>query len=86
MNQPNARAHVQPVGVPVTLEWRNLDLYVKTKTGHQQILFGMSGAARPGELIALMGPSGAGKTSFMNMLAGRNRCHYRQPHYPQNRV
>ena len=31
----------------------------------------MTGAFRPGVLTALMGASGAGKTTFMDVLAGR---------------
>jgi ABC-type multidrug transport system ATPase subunit len=36
-----------------------------------QLLHGVSGAFRPGVLTALMGVSGAGKTTLMDVLAGR---------------
>jgi ABC-type Fe3+/spermidine/putrescine transport system ATPase subunit len=36
-----------------------------------QVLQGVTGEIRPGEVTAVMGPSGAGKTSFMMTLAGK---------------
>lgn len=38
---------------------------------YKQILTNVSGKARPGEMIAIMGPSGGGKTSLLNFLAQR---------------
>ena len=36
-----------------------------------ELLKGVTGAFRPGILTCLMGASGAGKTTFMDVLAGR---------------
>ena len=36
-----------------------------------ELLKGITGAFQPGVLTALMGASGAGKTTFMDVLAGR---------------
>jgi len=37
----------------------------------KQILHNIDVKCRPGELVALMGPSGAGKTTLLNVMAGR---------------
>lgn len=52
---------------PVLLEFKDLQLAV----GEKQIIKGVSGHAAPGHVVALMGPSGAGKTSLLDLLAGR---------------
>jgi ABC-type multidrug transport system ATPase subunit len=36
----------------------------------KQVLKGVSGTFKSGELTAIMGPSGAGKTSLLNLLTG----------------
>ena len=41
--------------------------------GKKTILNDISGSMKGGEVCALMGPSGAGKTSLLNVLAGRVR-------------
>ena len=41
-----------------------------------ELLKGVSGAFRPGVLTALMGISGAGKTTLMDVLAGRKTGGY----------
>jgi ABC-type multidrug transport system ATPase subunit len=35
------------------------------------VLAGVSGALRSGRLTAIMGPSGAGKTSLLNVVSGK---------------
>ncbi len=41
-----------------------------------ELLRGISGAFRPGVLTCLMGVSGAGKTTLMDVLAGRKTSKY----------
>eukprot|EP00052_Salpingoeca_macrocollata_P002474 m.30691 g.30691 ORF g.30691 m.30691 type:complete len:648 (+) comp12321_c0_seq1:96-2039(+) len=51
----------------VCLEFRHLSFSI----GEQKILHDVSGFAQPGQVLAIMGASGAGKTTLMNLLAGR---------------
>ena len=44
----------------------------KSKKAQPPILTNITGIAKPGDLIAIMGSSGSGKTTFLNMLAKRN--------------
>lgn len=57
---------------PVTLAFKDLRYYVGNPSGHGelQLLQNVSGVFRPGVLTALMGASGAGKTTLMDVLAG----------------
>ena len=41
-----------------------------------ELLKGITGAFQPGVLTALMGASGAGKTTFMDVLAGRKNSEH----------
>ena len=54
---------------PITLQFTNVSL---TLSSGQQILSDVTGHFPHSRLIAIMGPSGAGKTSFLNVLAGRS--------------
>lgn len=56
----------------VHLEWNDICFCVKDAKGEKkEILQNLSGKAAPGSLTAIMGASGAGKTSLLNILASR---------------
>lgn len=61
---------------PVKLSFENLRYSVNSNPGDsgsplKEILFGLSGEIRPGEMVAIMGPSGSSKTTLLNALASR---------------
>ncbi|XP_043687306.1 pleiotropic drug resistance protein 3-like [Telopea speciosissima] len=65
---------------PLTMTFQNLHYYIDTPTAMRergfkqknlQLLHDITGAFRPGVLTALMGVSGAGKTTLMDVLSGR---------------
>jgi ABC-type multidrug transport system ATPase subunit len=57
---------------PVTLAFKDLRYYVPNPAGagELQLLHNISGVFQPGVLTALMGASGTGKTTLMDVLAG----------------
>ena len=56
----------------VQIKWKNIHVEVKAGDKRAPILQDINGYANPGSLLAIMGSSGAGKTTFMNVLAQRN--------------
>jgi len=53
------------------LTWK--DVWVSASVGKNEsksILQGLSGYAKPGQLLAIMGPSGCGKSTLLDALAG----------------
>lgn len=54
---------------PAALYFENLSYNLKGK----QILHDIQGAVHPGQLMAIMGASGAGKTTFLDLLARKNK-------------
>ncbi|XP_065866240.1 ABC transporter G family member 29-like [Euphorbia lathyris] len=70
---------------PLAMSFDNVDYYVDMPTemknqgvaeSRLQLLRGVTGTFRPGVLTALMGVSGAGKTTLMDVLAGRKTGGY----------
>ncbi|XP_064985970.1 ABC transporter G family member 1-like isoform X2 [Musa acuminata AAA Group] len=56
----------------VFLTWENLWVSASDRKGRRaSILRGITGYARPGEVLAIMGPSGCGKSTLLDALAGR---------------
>ncbi|KAF0697442.1 hypothetical protein As57867_011820, partial [Aphanomyces stellatus] len=69
-NDLEVRSAVQPI----TLAFQNLGYSVpnpKKGEADLQLLTGVSGFALPGTITALMGSTGAGKTTLMDVIAGR---------------
>lgn len=64
--------------LPIYLSWENLTFEVPDKQNKENkgamktILHGLNGHVKPGELVAIIGPSGSGKSSLLNCIAGRN--------------
>ncbi|CAI6339603.1 unnamed protein product [Periconia digitata] len=54
-----------------TLTWKNLNYHVRHEGAEKQLLHEVCGFVKPGHLLALMGTSGAGKTTLMDVLAQR---------------
>lgn len=54
---------------PASLQFENVSYNLNGK----QILTSLQGVAHPGEITAIMGASGAGKTTFLDILARKNK-------------
>ncbi|KAG5482727.1 hypothetical protein CUR178_06764 [Leishmania enriettii] len=70
--EANALTHARAVD----FTWENLtyQVPVEDKDGniaYKTLLFNLSGCAKGGRVLAIMGPSGAGKTTFMGTITGK---------------
>ncbi|KAI9096775.1 hypothetical protein K1719_025954 [Acacia pycnantha] len=71
------RMHVEPT-LPIHLKFEDVKYKVPAKGERsseegKHILHGITGSVRPGEILALLGPSGGGKTTLLNILSGRTK-------------
>jgi ABC-type multidrug transport system ATPase subunit len=57
---------------PSRVTWENLNVFVETKSGMKHIIKDVNGIGEPGQLMAMMGASGAGKTTLINSITMRN--------------
>ncbi|XP_045819245.1 ABC transporter G family member 1-like [Trifolium pratense] len=68
----------------ISLTWKDLWVTVAASSSkgkmkeNKSILDGLTGYAKPGQLLAIMGPSGCGKSTLLDALAGRLDSNTRQ--------
>jgi len=69
--KPEIRSPAEPVSLPIPprgeIEFKNVRFAYPERPG-ESILNGISFRVRPGDTVALVGPSGAGKTTIFNLL------------------
>ena len=57
--------------IGICLTWKDVWVTASNrKSGSKSILHGLTGYAKPGQLLAIMGPSGCGKSTLLDSLAG----------------
>jgi ABC-type multidrug transport system ATPase subunit len=61
-----------PVANPVTVRFDNL-CWTTPEPDAREVLHNVTGSVGPGMLLAIMGPSGAGKTTLIQILCGREK-------------
>lgn len=62
-------AKLMAAHTPASVQFANVGYYVN----ETQVLNGVQGECKPGQIMAIMGASGAGKTSFLDLLARKNK-------------
>ncbi|KAM3377526.1 ABC transporter G family member 1 [Capsicum galapagoense] len=71
-NERSKNVEIAPLNGEVFLTWEDLWVTASSmKNGDKAILKGLTGYARPSELMAIMGPSGCGKSTLLDTIAGR---------------
>ena len=65
---PSTNSHPQKTYI---LEWHDLKYSISSKTSTAEIIKGVTGYAKSGEILAIMGSSGSGKTSLLSIISGR---------------
>ncbi|GLT32175.1 hypothetical protein SLA2020_068610 [Shorea laevis] len=70
-----SKTQIEP-SLPICLKFEDVKYKVPAKNmkssgSKKYILHGITGSVHPGEVLALMGPSGGGKTTLLNLLSGR---------------
>ncbi|ORX99568.1 hypothetical protein K493DRAFT_212395 [Basidiobolus meristosporus CBS 931.73] len=73
------RREVPPPATGVNIEWKKLTYEIQlknrksTESNKFTILDGISGYASKGQVLAIMGPSGTGKTTLVDILGGKRK-------------
>jgi len=55
----------------LSLEWNNLNFFINEKDSQKHILNNISGQITSHNLLGILGSSGSGKTSLLNILANK---------------
>jgi putative ABC transport system ATP-binding protein len=71
-DQPVSSAVAEPVEVPL-IELAGVDKTYRTGSVEYQALRGVDLAVSPGEMVAIVGSSGSGKSTILNLVAGIDR-------------
>ena len=68
MKKSSSLLDMQEKGADTTLAFRDVRFEVGKKNARKEILHGVSGQVCSGEVLAILGPSGAGKTCLIDLL------------------
>ncbi|KAJ8295972.1 ABC transporter G family member [Rhodotorula toruloides] len=59
--------------VPAALQFSNLSYTLPSSSGGRRVLDSITGSVQPGEIMAVLGASGAGKSTFLDLLARKSK-------------